>query len=148
MRRYLLDTTPLGSYLLAHRPVVSLVQPWIRSSELATSILVYGEIIEYLQGRPDFARRRAQLRRLLLAVVPLFVTYGIVERYAGLRRQLRPPYGPGLIGDIDTLIAATCLEYDLTLVTCDGDFRRVPGLRYILLDRTTFAVVTEGNPDH
>lgn len=46
-------------------------------------------------------------------------TYAILERYADLRRQLRPPYGPGLIGDIDTLIAATALEHDLTLVTTD-----------------------------
>jgi PIN domain len=49
----------------------------------------------------------------------------------------RPPYGPGLIGDIDTLIAATALEYDLTLVTTDSDFVRVPGLNLILLDRIT-----------
>ena len=39
------------------------------------------------------------------------------------------PYGPGLIGDIDTLIAATALHYGLTLVTTDSDFTRVPGLQ-------------------
>src|SRR5207249_99102 len=49
-------------------------------------------------------------------------------RYADLRRQMRPPRGPGLIGDIDTLIAATAIERKLTLVTADTDFQRVPGL--------------------
>jgi predicted nucleic acid-binding protein len=42
---------------------------------------------------------------------------------------MRPPYGSGLIGDIDTLIAATALHYGLTLVTTDSDFTRVPDLR-------------------
>jgi predicted nucleic acid-binding protein len=40
-----------------------------------------------------------------------------------------------LIGDIDTLIAATALEYGLTLVTTDTDFERVPNLSLILLPR-------------
>jgi predicted nucleic acid-binding protein len=44
-------------------------------------------------------------------------------------------YGPGLIGDIDTLIAATALAYDLTLVTTDSDFTRVPQLHLMLLPR-------------
>jgi predicted nucleic acid-binding protein len=33
-----------------------------------------------------------------------------LEQYADIRRKLRPPQGPGLIGDTDTLIAATALE--------------------------------------
>jgi predicted nucleic acid-binding protein len=58
------------------------------------------------------------------------------DRYAQIRRQLRPPHGPGLIGDIDTLIAATALERDLTVVTIDTDFQRVPGLEVMLLTRS------------
>jgi predicted nucleic acid-binding protein len=48
---------------------------------------------------------------------------------AEIRRKLRPPHGKGLIGDIDTLIAATALERNLTIVTTDADFQRVPGLK-------------------
>ena len=66
---------------------------------------------------------------------PYFITYPILDRYADIRRQLRPPHGPGLIGDIDTLIAATALERNLTVVTVDEDFRRVPGLDVILIPR-------------
>jgi PIN domain len=50
-----------------------------------------------------------------------------------LTRQLRPPHGPGLIGDIDTLIAATALKRGLTVVTTDGDFERVPQLKVMLM---------------
>ena len=49
--------------------------------------------------------------------------------------MLRPPYGPGLIGDIDTLIAATALVYDLALVTTGSDFTRVPQLHVMVLPR-------------
>ena len=62
-------------------------------------------------------------------VFPYFLTYSIMERYADIRRQLRPPYGPGIIGDVDTLIAATAVQQELTLVTTDTDFERVPGLQ-------------------
>jgi predicted nucleic acid-binding protein len=66
---------------------------------------------------------------LLGAIYPYFLTYAILERYAAIRRALRPPHGPGLIGDIDTLIAATALERNLTVVTMDRDYERVPGLK-------------------
>ncbi|MGH2561448.1 MAG: type II toxin-antitoxin system VapC family toxin [Thermomicrobiales bacterium] len=64
-----------------------------------------------------------------------------MDRYAEIRRQLRPPYGPGLMGDVDTLIAATALEHNLTVVTTDGDSNRVPDLSVILLDRRSLAPV-------
>ncbi len=142
MRRQLVDTTPLVA-LLTNRPsVVSLLTPALSRDELATSIVVYGEVLERIKGAPDVARRHAGLRQLVRGVRPYLITYPIVDRYADLRRQLRPPHGPGLIGDIDTLIAATALTYNLELITTDSDFLRVPDLRVMLLDRTTFQPVT------
>jgi predicted nucleic acid-binding protein len=44
-------------------------------------------------------------------------------------------HGPGFIGDVDTLMAATALERNLTVITLDQDFTRVPGLRVQLLER-------------
>jgi hypothetical protein len=56
MRRYLVDTTPLSA-LVTNRPAaVALITPWIRAHEAATSILVYGEVLEGLHGRPSFSR--------------------------------------------------------------------------------------------
>jgi predicted nucleic acid-binding protein len=140
MKRYLIDTALLAAYLHNRRAAVELISPWIAASEAATSILVYGELVEYLHRFPDFVRRRAELRELLRAVVPYFPTYPIMERYAELRRQMRPPQGPGLIGDIDTLIAATALERDLTLVTTDTDFERIPVLKPMVIPRQTLDV--------
>ena len=66
---------------------------------------------------------------LLREVNPYYLHLDIMERYADIRRSLRPPYGPGLIGDIDTLIAGTALQHDLVVISNDSDFDRVPGLQ-------------------
>jgi predicted nucleic acid-binding protein len=142
MRRYLLDTGPLGAYLQGRPAVIELVSPWLQEREASTSILAYAEVVEYIKGFPQFLTLHAQLRRLLHQVYPYFLTYRILERYADIRRTLRQPHGPGLIGDIDTLIAATALERNLTLVTIDTDFQRVPNLRVMLLSRSTMEVLS------
>jgi predicted nucleic acid-binding protein len=133
MKRYLLDSGPVAAFLHRRQGVVDLVTPWIINREAATSILVYAEVTEYIKGLPDFPRRHNDLRRLLSEIYPYFLTYSILERYADIRRILRPPHGTGLIGDIDTLIAATALERELTIVTADTDFERVPGLQVKLI---------------
>lgn len=96
---------------------------------------VYGEAIEYIRSDPEYAELRMNLRALLGEVTPYKLTYAILERYADLRRTMRRPYGTGLIGDVDTLIAATALEHGLTVVTLDSDYQRVPGLSVMLLAR-------------
>jgi predicted nucleic acid-binding protein len=133
MRQYLLDSAPLAGYLHGRVHFVELITPLIQQHQAATSIMVYAEVIEYLKGLPDFTQRRKQLQMLLREVYPYFLTYAILERYADIRRSLRPPHGKGLIGDVDTLIAATALERNLTVITVDNDFKRVPGLNVRLL---------------
>src|SRR5437868_110606 len=98
MRRYLLDTALLAAYLLGRPWAITLVSPWIARQEVATSILVFGEIVEYIRSLPDFIRRYHQLRQLLDTghVYPFSLTYAMLERYADLRRALCPPHGPGL----------------------------------------------------
>lgn len=135
MRRYLLDTSPLAAYLQGRAAAHALIGPWIQQREVATSVLCYAEVNEYINGFPDYTRRHGDLRRLLREVYPYALTYAALDRYGEPRRQLRPPHGPGLIGDLDTLIAAIALARDLTLVTPDSDFQRVPGLKLMLLPR-------------
>lgn len=137
MRRYLLDTGPLAAYLHGRPGAVQLIAPWIRQRAAATSILVYAEVHEYLQSLSDYPRRREQLRRLMREIPPYTLTYPALERYGDLRRELRPPHGPGIIGDVDTLIAATALTRDLTVVTTDADYQRVTGLRVQVLPRAS-----------
>ena len=142
MRRYLIDTAPLAAYLLGRAGAVATLDPWLDRRELATSLLVYGEVTEYLQGLPDFPMRHKHLRQQLQEIRPYVLTYAILERYAEIRRMLRPPRGTGLIGDIDILIAATALEHHLTVVTTDTDFQRVPELDVLLLARQSFTKQT------
>jgi len=133
MKRQLLDTPLLTAYLLNRPAAVELISPWIRDREAATSILVYGEVNEYIQGRPNYTQLHARLLELLLEIPPFFITYPIMRRYGDLRRVLRP--ANALIGDIDTIIAATAMERQLTVVTADGDFQRVPGLQVVPVPR-------------
>lgn len=136
MKRYLLDTALVAGYLHGRAKAVDLVTPWIARDQAATSILVYAEVVEYLLGfhTSHFQRYQEALQRLLHAILPYSLTYSILDRYAVLRRRMRQPHGPGLIGDIDTLIAATALEQNLTVVTVDHDFERVPGLKVQLVN--------------
>jgi predicted nucleic acid-binding protein len=136
MRQYLLDSAPLAGYLHGRPHFVELITPLIREHQAATSIMVYAEVIEYLKGLSDFPTRKRHLQMLLREVYPYFLTYSILERYADIRRAMRRPHGTGLIGDVDTLIAATALERSLTVITVDQDFTRVPGLTVHLLDTT------------
>jgi tRNA(fMet)-specific endonuclease VapC len=135
MRRYLLDSTPLAAFMVGRQQTRTLIEPWIRSGEVATSVLVYAEVIEYLRMRSNFTQHRDALREALRDIYPYSLTYPILERYSEVRRQLKKPYGPGYVGDIDTLIAATALERNLTVVTTDSDFERVPDLKVMLLAR-------------
>ncbi len=48
MRRYLLDTTPLAALLNNHPAAIVQLHGWLIAHELATSILVYGEVVESL----------------------------------------------------------------------------------------------------
>lgn len=141
MRLYLLDTPLVSGYLQGRQGALALINPWIVRDEVVTSILVYGEVIEYLKSRPSFPAHRTQLLDLLNdAIEPYFLSYEILERYADIRRVLRPPNGPGLIGDVDTLIAATALEHGLTVVTTDTDFQRVPQLTVLLIPKASLRV--------
>src|SRR5260370_24657173 len=134
MKRHLLDTGPLAAYLQEKEPAVTLIRPLIEKHEVATSIIVYAEVTEYSRSDPKFAERRFELRQLLREIYPCFLTYPILDRYADIRRSIRPPYGKGLIGDMDTLIAATAVERHLTILTTDSDFARVQKLKFQLVN--------------
>jgi hypothetical protein len=64
MKRYLLDTSLLAAYLHNRTTAVRLMTPWVTHEEAVTSILVYGEVIEYLKGLQHFAEKYAMLHRI------------------------------------------------------------------------------------
>src|SRR5215469_1994517 len=98
--QYLIDTVVLSQYLRGRAGAVALVRPLL--SQAGTSILVYAEIVEYVGGLQNTAQWYTQLRRLMRVVRPIPLTFAIADRYADLRRVLRP-IGQ-LIGDVDLLI--------------------------------------------
>lgn len=137
--KYLLDTGPLTAYLLGRKGAVARLDEWIRQGDVATSSLVYAEAIEYFQSFPEYPQLQQSLRGILRQQVKsLYPTYAVAEQYATIRRtmrRLKTPSGHpiGLIGDMDTMIAATAISHNLTLITIDSDFTRIPGLTYQLL---------------
>lgn len=137
MKQVLLDTGPVTAYIEGRQGALDQISFWLTHDAAVTSILVYGEIHEHYLGQHNYLERRQRLKEFMRDVPPLRLTYRILERYGQLRRHMRRPYGTGTIGDIDTLIAATALERDLTIVTADRDFMRVPDLKVVLLLRET-----------
>ena len=71
---YLLDTGVLNAYLRGRAGAVALVDPWVVQGQAATSVLVYGEIVEFLQGLADGDRREAELCEVLRDVHPYQLT--------------------------------------------------------------------------
>lgn len=134
MRLYLLDSGPLAACLFGRKIAREIIRPWVINREVAISIISYGEVAKYIKSYSNFARHQNNLKDLVGEVYNYSLNYSILDRYADIRRKLRPPHGAGLIGDIDTLIAATAMEYDLVLVTADHDFERVPGLQVKVID--------------
>ena len=132
MKRYLLDTSLLAGFFHKREKAVDLITPWLKQHAVATSILVYGEVIEYLKGLPNFSSHHAVFHDILSEIPPYPLTTSIMDRYADIRRTLRSANKD--IGDIDTLIAATAIEHGLTLVTIDHDFERVPHLKLQLVN--------------
>ena len=65
MRRYLLDTAPLAALMHARPAAVNFLTPLLKRREVATSILVYAEVTEYIKGLPDFSTRYEHLKTSL-----------------------------------------------------------------------------------
>jgi tRNA(fMet)-specific endonuclease VapC len=99
----------------------------LRLQGLAVSIVSYGEVFEGAFKAPDPLARLAQFRTFLadFALVPL--SDPVMETFARLRAELRS--NGQLISDLDTLIAATALHHNLTIVTRNlRHFERIPEL--------------------
>ena len=111
---YLIDTDTVADWL-NNRPEAVRLLLTIEPEGLAISLITYGEVYDGVYfGRDPRAAEQAFLRFIRgVSVLPL--NRAIMRRFALLRGDLRRR-GQG-IGDLDTMIAATALHHDLTLVT-------------------------------
>ena len=100
----------------------------VPAGEVALPAIVAYELWVGVLGSRDSARRQAQFEQLLATVEVLAFDSSIARRAAEVRRDLEQR-GEG-IGPMDTLIAATALAHNATLVTRNTrEFGRVRELK-------------------
>jgi hypothetical protein len=72
VKRYLLDAGPLTALLQGREGAVALMRPWVQNQEAATSVLAYGEKVEYLRPKADYEIHLRAFHQLLQGVRPYF----------------------------------------------------------------------------
>lgn len=126
MKKYLLDTSVIIAYLRGKKDIVDTIDNL--SSELTSSYVCLSELYE---GIYRVKEKQEAEKAVLSFFQGLSEVYGIdseIARQFGLLRGSLKNKGE-VIEDMDIFLAATCLAYNLTLVTLNTKhFKRVPGL--------------------
>jgi len=123
---FLLDTNTVIDYFRGKGKVAENLLA-LPPSEIALPAVVVYEVWVGVLGSQNAPRRQVQFGRFL-SVVPVVALDAEVAQRAGQLRHALERRGAG-IGPIDTLIAATALAHNATLVTHNvKEFNRVPGL--------------------
>ena len=124
---YLVDTDWVVEYLKGRQPATQILTS-LRREDLAISLITYGEVYEGIYRGRDIEEHLKGFLLVLDRVRVLPLDLSIMRRFAQIRGELRTQ--GQLIGDLDTLIVATALEYDLTLLTHNTrHFARIAGLK-------------------
>ncbi|MEK7561057.1 MAG: type II toxin-antitoxin system VapC family toxin [Patescibacteria group bacterium] len=125
--RYLIDTDWAIDHMNAIDRVVRRLQE-LRPQGLALSIVSLAELYEGVHYSRDPERSQQALDAFLADVAVLGIDEEICKIFGRERGKLRRQ--GQLFGDLDLLIAATCLHYGLTLLTNNCQhFNRVEGLQ-------------------
>ncbi len=126
MRPILLDTNAYTAFMLGDASVVEVVA---HAGRLCVNSVVLGELLGGFAAGTREAKNRAELARFLdsprVELLPITAqtadSYALV--YSGLRRKGQP------IPTNDLWIAASALEFGAALLTRDGHFAQIDGLR-------------------
>lgn len=121
---HLVDSDWTIDYLKGIAAAVNRLNLLMDEGALATSIIVVGEVREGAIGQDASL---AQYDAVLEGVDVLDVDYAVAVIYAELRSGLRK--SGMLMSDNDLWIASTALRHDLTLISRDKAFDRVPNLK-------------------
>jgi tRNA(fMet)-specific endonuclease VapC len=123
---FLLDTNTVVDYFRGRGKVAERLLA-LPPSEVGLPAVVAYEVWVGVLGSQNAQRRQSQLERFLSVVGVVPFDAAVARRAAQLRHALERR-GEG-IGPLDTLIAATALAHDATLVTRNvSEFARVEGL--------------------
>jgi len=124
---YLLDSDRLIDYLRGRLDAIALVDQ-LQPDGIALSVVTIAEVMEGIQRDPARVAREAAFGQVIRGFTLLAIDEPVARRFAALRGHLRDV--GRTIGDLDTMIAATALHHDLTLVTRNRrHFERVPDLK-------------------
>ena len=126
---FLLDADWTISFLNGRANAIRLIEK-LADEGLALSIITWGEICEGLLSRPDPPRHITQFEQFTASLDLITPDLDVARHYATIRSRLRSR--GELIPDNDTWIAATALAHNLTLVSRDAHFSRIPDLKLYL----------------
>ena len=113
--------------LSGHQPATAVLNR-LPIRQVSLSVVTIGEVYDGAYGSSNPQARIDRFNRLLMLSRVLEVDEPIMRRFAEIRSFLR--HRGTLIGDFDIVIAATALEYDLTVLTFNvRHLGRIPNLR-------------------
>ena len=125
---YLIDSHVVIDHL-ADVPETSDLLSRLAADGIAMSIITYMEAFQGVtrSPHPEEAHRKFRAFAKSMPILPLSIA--VAERCARLRETLRTQQKRVSSRALDLIIAATALEYDLTLVTANTeDFKDIPDL--------------------
>jgi tRNA(fMet)-specific endonuclease VapC len=126
VRRVLLDTNAYVRLLAGDTNVLDEIAG---AEEVHLSVFVMGELLAGFQAGNKFVRNRELLKTFLAKPTVSFLgaSAETAEIFAQIKNALRKAGTPIPINDI--WIAAHAMETGSVLITFDGHFRSIPGLR-------------------
>ncbi|HEV8574100.1 MAG TPA: type II toxin-antitoxin system VapC family toxin [Dehalococcoidia bacterium] len=128
---YLVDTDWLIDYLEGSPPAVRLLER-LADSGLAISIVTYMEAYQGVFRSADRENAARRFDALLRGIRLVSITTAVARRCAVIREELRSNGGRVRQRALDLLIAASAIEYNLTLVTRNKkDYEDIPNLQTI-----------------
>jgi tRNA(fMet)-specific endonuclease VapC len=114
---------------LADVPDASQLLERLAQDKIAISIITYMEAFQDIARSPHPEEAQAKFRTLAKSIPILPLSLAVAERCARSRETLRTQNKRVNSRALDLIIAATAIEYDLTLVTENiKDFEDIPDL--------------------
>jgi tRNA(fMet)-specific endonuclease VapC len=126
-RRYLLDTNIASHFIKGTCAAVDRHMNRVSMAQVAISAVTEGELRYGLARRPEATRLARLVEDFLIRVAILPWDSTCALQYGRLRAQQEAQGTP--LGNLDTMIAAQALAAGATLVSNDGAFRRIKGLK-------------------
>jgi len=126
--KYLIDTDILIEFLNGNPQIVSRVEP-LTSDGLAISVISYLEALQGMLRLDDIEGSISDFSRAVGYIAFIEVTVPVARACAKIRYDLARAKRRFRNRSLDLIIAATAIEYNLTLVTRNrDDYHDIPGL--------------------